>query len=208
MPSPKLRALRLRHPAQPPSAGAMDAALAALIDERVAEALERHQNSQRERQVAQHKIQQLAPRPEPRPSASDDPMAVPVARLVDDAVTARLAEQPVQQQGPDTAAIRRLVDSRIAAALAQLKQGPGPEWLPAAQAPAPAPVTHAPTSPPYVTLQLKRDELGRVAVVNIGQIQYRVQRGVEGEIVALVPSDDAAAVEHAGHPVLPAPLNR
>ncbi|MFT5314851.1 MAG: hypothetical protein ACI9UK_000676 [Candidatus Krumholzibacteriia bacterium] len=202
MPSPKLKALKLRQPAQQqaPSPGAVDAALAALIDERVAEALERHQNSQRERQVAQYKIQQLAPRPAPRP---DDVLAVPVARLVDDAVASRLAQTPA----PDASTIRRLVDDRLAAALQQLKQGPGPEWL----AQAPAPVTHAPAAqaPPHVTLQLKRDELGRVAVVNVGQLQYRVQRGVEGEIVALVPSDDAAAVlDDGGHPVLPAPLNR
>ena len=63
----------------------------------------------------------------------------------------------------------------------------------------PAPVTdyrQLPTPPRAIApkaleFQLQRDELGRINVVNAGNMQWRVQRNELGEIVRLIPSDIA-----------------
>ena len=53
-------------------------------------------------------------------------------------------------------------------------------------------------------IQFQRDELGRINVVNAGNMQWRVQRNELGEIVRMVPADIAPS-----QPVVePAELNQ
>lgn len=64
---------------------------------------------------------------------------------------------------------------------------------------APAPVSDFKQIPPTpraiqpkaMEMQFQRDELGRVNVVNMGTMQFHVQRNEVGQIVRLVPADIA-----------------
>lgn len=117
--------------------------------------------------------------------ASDD-LAAAIERLVQERVEAELARQPVKQP----AHVQQLLDRQF-----------NKPSMPTDYRELP-PVQKTP-APKAMEVQFQRDELGRIALVDMGTVQWRVQRNEVGQIVRMVPSDMVSEVTYNGLPVPP-----
>ncbi|MHA6232728.1 hypothetical protein [Pseudomonas fluorescens group sp. PF-69] len=113
----------------------------------------------------------LQPEQAPVPESGHG-LGVAIEQLIADEVSRRVGE--AMQQSPK---VQRLLDDfNRPKPTTDFKQLP-----PVARTPAPK----------AMELQFQRDELGRVAMVDAGFMQWRVQRNEVGQIVRMVPADIA-----------------
>jgi hypothetical protein len=121
-----------------------------------------------ERQMTHRQI------PEKVPAPAEDDLTAAIQRLVDQRVEQALEQQPVKQP----AHVQRLLDQQFNKPImpTSFRQLPTVATTPA---------------PKATEIQFQRDELGRVNVVNAGNLQFRVQRNEVGQIVRMVPADTA-----------------
>lgn len=114
-----------------------------------------------------------------------------------------LRKTPEQAPAPEGghglgAAIEKLIADEVERRVGEaVERKPPPRVRDLFKAPAPVsdyrqlpPVQRA-VAPKAMDITFQRDELRRIAVVDMGDMQFRVQRGAHGEIVRLVPIADA-----------------
>jgi len=128
-----------------------------------------------------HKLSALARRmnltPEKIPApAPESGLGAQIEQLIAQAVEERVSSALDERQQP--AHIQRLLDRQFSKPSMPTDYR---ELPPVARTPAPK----------AVDMIFQRDELGRIALVDVGFMQWRVQRNEVGQIVRMVPADIA-----------------